>query len=128
MDIARQEDVTPAEALIGLVRGAMGRAAYVDGVLSELMRRHVDDGGDPLVPPPGIRAWLKESRNERNLAARMAASAVNAGAMAVLARRMDLEGGLVADALTAALDVLGLDQDERIRALGAAQERLMLAE
>jgi hypothetical protein len=128
MDIAKKDDVTPADALIGLVRVGMGRAAYVDGVLSEMMRQHIESGGDPLVPPARIHTWLKESRNERNLAARTAKAAVDAGVMEALGRRLDLEGGLVADALTAALDVLGLSDEARMLALGAAQERLMAVE
>lgn len=43
----------------------------------------------------------------------------------VLERQRDLEGQLVADALAAALDVLGLTEEQRIAALGAAQQRLL---
>jgi transcriptional regulator with XRE-family HTH domain len=42
-----------------------------------------------------------------------------------LERRLDDEGQLVADALAAALDVLGLTEDQRIAALAAAQCRLL---
>lgn len=126
MDIAKQEDISPVDALIGMVRTAMGRAAYVDSVLSEHLRVHVEDGGSPLDPPTEIKTWLHQSRLERKLAAQTAQMAVNAGVMTALERRLDLEGSLVADALTAALDALGLDQEDRMRALGAAQERLML--
>lgn len=40
-------------------------------------------------------------------------------------RRLDLEGQLVADALAAALDVLDLSPEQRMAALGAAQQRLL---
>jgi transcriptional regulator with XRE-family HTH domain len=43
----------------------------------------------------------------------------------VLDRHRDLEGQLVADALAAALDVLGLTEEQRMAALGAAQQRLL---
>lgn len=43
----------------------------------------------------------------------------------VLERHRDLEGQLVADALAAALDVLGLTPEQRVAALGAAQQRLL---
>lgn len=43
----------------------------------------------------------------------------------VLERQRDLEGQLVADALAAALDVLGLTEEQRSAALGAAQQRLL---
>lgn len=40
-------------------------------------------------------------------------------------RHLDGEGQLVADALAAALDVLGLTEEQRMAALGAAQQRLL---
>jgi len=126
-EIARTEDISPHEALLTLVKQAAGRAAYVDSVVGELLRRHIADGGDPLSPPDEIRTWLKESRNERNLAARTAKAAVDAGVMAALERRLDLEGELVATALSAALDVLDLTHDQRVAALGAAQQQLLAA-
>jgi hypothetical protein len=43
----------------------------------------------------------------------------------VLERQRDLEGCLVADALAAALDALDLTEEQRIAALGAAQQRLL---
>lgn len=43
----------------------------------------------------------------------------------VLERQRDLEGQLVADALAAALDALGLTEEQRITALAAAQQRLL---
>jgi len=57
-----------------------------------------------------------------------AKGAVDAGVMIAMAQRTDLEGGLVADAVAAALDALGLQAEQRIKALGAAQERLLSAE
>lgn len=128
MEISRQEDMDPMEALLSLVRNAMGKATYVESVLAEMMRRHVEEGGDMLDPPASIRPWLKESRQERMLAARTAKAAVDAGVVTALAQRVDLEGALVADAVAAALDVLALDQDERNRAISAAHERLLTAD
>lgn len=128
MDISERESMDPMEALISLVRTGMGRAAYVESVLSERMRKHIDDGGNPLDPPADMYALLKESRQERLIAARTAKTAVDAGVMTALARRVDLEGSLVADAVAAALDALSLDAEDRMRALGAAQSRLMSAE
>lgn len=128
MEIARQENVTPAEALLSLVRTAMGRAAYVDNLLTGKLSRHIGEGGDPLDPPADVKVWMRESRNERLLAAKTAKAAVDAGVMMALAQRTDLEGGLVADAVAAALDALELSSDQRIKALGAAQQRLLDAE
>lgn len=50
---------------------------------------------------------------------------VEAPAKIALEHRLDLEGQLVADAVAAALDVLGLTEEQRIAALGAAQQRLL---
>jgi len=125
MEIAKREDIAPTDAMLSLVKTAMGRVAYVDAVLAEGLRLHIADGGSPLSPPDGLIPWMKESRNERMLAARTAKAAVDAGAMVALTKQLELDGGLVADALTAALDALGLDHDARMKALGAAQERLL---
>lgn len=124
-EIATEHNVTPHEALIGLVRTATARAAYVDTVIHEQLRRHAADGGDPLAPPKALLPWLKQSREERRLAAATAKQAVDAGVMVALERRLDMEGELVASALSAAMDTLGLDHEQRVLALGAAQQHLL---
>jgi hypothetical protein len=48
--------------------------------------------------------------------------------MVAMAQRLELEGGLVADAVAAALDALDLSPENRMKALGAAQERLLNSE
>lgn len=125
MEIAKQENIGPTDAMLTLVRAAMGRVAYVDAVLTEGLRLHVADGGSPLEPPAQLAKWLQESRLERKLAAQTAKAAVDAGAVIALTKQLEMDGGLVADALTAALDSLDLDHETRMRALGAAQERLL---
>lgn len=124
-ELAAERNITPHEALISLVRTATSRAAYVDTIITECLRRHVAEGGDPLDPPDELRPWLDESRLERKLAATTAKQAVDAGVMVALERRLDLEGELVATALGAALDSLELTHDQRVLALSAAQERLL---
>lgn len=124
-EIAAERNITPHEALLGLVRTATGRAAYVDTIISERLREHVASGGDPLKPPDEVLPWLKHSREERKLAAATAKQAVDAGVMVALERRLDLEGELVAAALGAALDALDLQPEQRMAALGAAQQHLL---
>lgn len=125
-EIAREQNITPHEALLGLVRTATGRAAYVDTIITERLREHVDQGGDPLNPPPEMLPWLKQSREERRLAAGTAKQAVDAGVMVALERRLDLEGELVASALGAALDAApDLPHETRVAMLGAAQQHLL---
>ncbi|MEU9323207.1 hypothetical protein AB0D91_05245 [Streptomyces canus] len=124
-EIAAERNITPHEALLGLVRTATGRAAYIDTIITERLREHVADGGDPLKPPDELTTWLRQSREERKLAATTAKQAVDAGVMVALERRLDMEGELVASALAAALDSLDLDHEQRVKALGAAQQHLL---
>lgn len=125
MDLANTENITPTEALLRLVRSAYAHSVYSDAVVTRQLQKHQEAGGDVLDPPAGLRPWLKEARQANQAAARTAKSAVDAGVMMALAQRLDVEGALVADALTAALDALELEPEQRMRALGAAQERLM---
>lgn len=124
-ELANERDITPHEALLGLVRTAAARAAWTDNIVFQQLRDHVDAGGDPLKPPDGLVPWLRQSREERKLAAHTAKQAVDAGVMAALERRLDLEGELVATALGAALDALELPHEQRVLALSAAQDRLL---
>lgn len=124
-ELAAEQNVTPQEALLGLVRTAVGRAAWTDTIIVQQLRAHVDGGGDPLDPPKTVQTWLKQSREERRLAAVTAKQAVDAGVMVALERRLDLEGDLVAAALSAALDALDLNHEQRVLALGAAQQHLL---
>ena len=126
-EIAREQNITPHEALLGLVRTATGRAAYVDTIITEQLRAHAAEGGDPLRPPKEVVQWLKQSREERRLAAVTAKQAVDAGVMVALERRLDLEGELVAHVLAGVLDSLNLAHEDRMAALGTAQQLLLEA-
>jgi hypothetical protein len=126
-EIAAEREITPHEALLGLVRTAAARAAWTDNIIFQQLRDHTDDGGDPLKPPDELVPWLRQSREERRLAATTAKLAVDAGVMVALERRLDLEGELVAAALSAALDAVELTHEQRVAAFGAAQQHLMLA-
>jgi hypothetical protein len=123
-DEAAARHITPQEALLDLVQTAARRAAYIDQVVAAKLRRLAEEGGDPLDPPAELARWFRESRDERMAATRTAKAAVDSGVMAALERRLDLEGEVVADTLAAVLDVLGLDQEQRVLALTAAQAKL----
>lgn len=126
-EIAAERDITPHEALLGLVRTAAARAAWTDNIVFQRLRDHVDDGGDPLKPPQDLVPWLRQSREERKLASMTAKQAVDAGVMVALERRLDLEGELVATVLGGVLDSLNLSHDQRMAALGTAQLLLLEA-
>lgn len=125
-ELAAEQNITPHEALLGLVRTASARAAWTDLIIAQQLREHVDNGGDPLHPPKSLQPWLAQSREERKLAAGTAKQAVDAGVMVALERRLDLEGELVAAALGAALDAApDLPHETRVAMLGAAQQHLL---
>jgi hypothetical protein len=124
-DIAAERNISPHEALLGLVRTAAARAAWTDTIIVAKLKKHIAAGGEPDDPPDGLVPWLRESRDERIAAMRTAKSAVDAGVMTALERRLDVEGELVASTLGAVLDALGLDQAQRIFALEVAQAKLL---
>lgn len=124
---AAEQNLTPQQVLLNLVRTAAGKVAYVETVIANTMREHVENGGDPLKPPSRMEPLLKLSREERLLAGKTAKSAVDAGVMTALERRLDLEGELVAHVLSGVLDALNLDPEQRMKALGTAQHLLLEA-
>lgn len=126
MELAQELDVNPYEALLLSVRQAGGRAAWTDLQLRDAEARHRESGGITSVPSKDMRFWMTESRRERSLFIKAAQTAVQAGVAAALVQRMELEGAAVADAVTAALDALELTSEQRVAALGAAQERLLV--
>jgi hypothetical protein len=126
-ELAAEQNITPQQVLLNLVRTAAGRAAWVDTMINGVMHEHVANGGDPLNPPPRMNALLKLSRDERDLASKTAKQAVDAGVMVALERRLDLEGELVAHVLSGVLDALDLTQEQRMQALGTAQHLLLEA-
>lgn len=126
-ETAAEHNITPHEALLGLVRTATARAAWTDLIITQRLREHADEGGDPLKPPQDLVPWLKQSREERKIAATTAKQAVDAGVMVALERRLDMEGELVATVLGGVLDRLNLSHEERMDALGTAQQLLLEA-
>jgi hypothetical protein len=123
LDIARELNVTPWEALLKSVRIAAGRAAWVDQQLADAVRRNDGEPGTPEV-----KGWLKESRLERTLLARMAKAAVDAGVAERLVRQTELEGEIVAEVLGRVLDKLGLPPEQRVLAFDEAHRQLLALE
>lgn len=123
LDIARELDVTPWEALIKSVKIAAARAAWVDAQLAEAVRRN---DGDSAVPE--VKGWLRESRAERTLLARIAKSAVDAGVAERLVRQTELEGEIVAEVIGRVIDKLALSAEQRIAAFDEAHRQLLALE
>lgn len=123
LDIARELNVTPWEALLKSVRVAAGRAAWVDAQLADATRRSDGDAANPEV-----KGWLKESRLERTLLARMAKAAVDAGVAERLVRQVELEGEIVAEVIGRVLDKLELTSEQRVLAFDEAHRQLLALE
>lgn len=123
LEVARELDVSPWEALLLAVRRAAGRVAWVDEQLTHATREH--DGESNARP---VMNWLAESRKERALLARTAKAAVDAGVAERLVRQVELEGRVVAEVLGRVLDRLELGPDQRVAAFEAAQEALLVIE
>ena len=124
LDVARELDISPWEALLKNVRLAAGRVAWVDEQLTQAVRENDGDMSKPI-----IAKWLKESRMERTLMAKMAKAAIDGGVAERLVRQTELEGQLVAAAVIAALDKLDfLTTEQRTLALETAHQTLLSAD
>jgi hypothetical protein len=122
LDVARELQVSPWDALLLSTRLAAGRVAWVDRQLADAVGR--EDGA------PGVetRRWLDESRRERSLLARTAKAAVDAGVAERLVRQVELEGRLVAEVLGRTLDALELTAEQRQTAFATAHRELLALE
>jgi hypothetical protein len=123
LDVARELNISPWDALLKNVRLAAGRVAWVDEQLRAVVAAN---DGDMSVPV--VARWLKESRLERTLMAKMAKAAIDGGVAERMVRQVELEGQLVAAAVVAALDKLELTSEQRTLALEAAHAQLLSAE
>lgn len=125
MEVARELQVSPWDALLLGVRLAAGRVAWVDEELRRATREaEADDGGGSSA----VRSWLKESRLERTLLARTAKAAIDAGVAERLVRQVELEGQLVAEVLGRTLDALDLSAEQRQTAFAVAHRELLALE
>lgn len=120
--MAREEQITPWDALLKSVRLAAGRVTWVDEQLDAAVRANDGD-----MAQPAVTRWLQESRLERTLMAKVSKAAIDGGVAERMVRQVELEGQLVAEAIVHALDVLDLTADQRAQALTAAHQRLLSA-
>jgi hypothetical protein len=123
MEVARELQVSPWDALLLGVRLAAGRVAWVDQELRQAVA--ANDGNESV---SAVRGWLKESRLERTLLARTAKAAIDAGVAERLVRQVELEGKLVAEVLGRTLDALELTAEQRQVAFATAHRELLALE
>jgi hypothetical protein len=117
-ELADEHDVTPWDALLGVVRRRSARVAWVDEQLL-----HASE--DPTATRETIQSWLAESRREDTLLGRAAKAAIDAGVAERVVRNHELEGHLMATVLDAVLTQLNLDPDQRVLALETAHRHLL---
>jgi hypothetical protein len=123
MEIAREEDVSPWDALLRATRLASNRVTWVDQQLASVVAAN---DGEPFCA--AVRSAMKESRLERTLLARTAKAAVDAGVAERLVRQVELEGRLVAEVLGRTLDQLELSPEQRQAAFSYAHQELLQLE
>lgn len=123
VDIARELNISPWDALLKAVRVAAARAAWVDAQLAEAVRRN---DGEPGAAE--VKSWLKESRDERLIMSRVAKAALDAGVAERLVRNVELEGEIVAEVIGRVLDKLGLPAEQRVLAFDEAHRQLLALE
>lgn len=123
MDVARELNISPWDALLHSVRVAAGRAAWVDRQLADAVRRN---DGEPGAAE--VKGWLKESRDERLIMSRVAKAALDAGVAERLVRQTELEGEIVAEVIGRVLDKLGLPAEQRVLAFDEAHRQLLALE
>lgn len=120
MDVARELNINPWDALIKAVKVAAGRAAWVDIQLADAVRRNDGEPGHPEV-----KGWLKESRDERMMMARVSKAALDAGVAERMVRNIEVEGEIVAEVIGRVLDKLGLPPEQRVLAFDEAHRQLL---
>lgn len=123
MDVARELNVSPWEALLKSVRSSAGRAEWVDAQLREAVAR---TDGEPANAE--VAYWLKESRLERTHLAKVAKAAIDAGVAERLVRNVELEGQLVAEVIGRVIDSLDLAPELRVKAFEVAHTQLLVLE
>jgi hypothetical protein len=136
--IAQELNVSPWDALLLEVRRSAGRCRWLDERLHvtnvrederATLARALEADDDPEAPPdpglsPALRRLLGESRAERRHLAVVSKAAIDAGVAERVVRQLELEGGLVAAAIVAGLDLLDLTPEQRGDALAAAHAHL----
>lgn len=120
VDIARELDISPWDALLMSVRTAAGRVAWVDDELKTVVARNDGD-----MSQAEVVLWLKESRNERTLLAKMAKAAIDAGVAERMVRNVEMEGKIVAEVIGRVIDKLDLSAEKRMLAFDEAHRQLL---
>lgn len=119
---ARTLQVTPWEGLLWAVRIAAGRVAFCEAKLATA------DCDEDLEPSGRLIHWVKQAELWHDKLLRASKLAVDAGVAERLVRQVELEAALMLRATTLTLDELGLDEEQRSRALGIMSRNLLLLE
>lgn len=135
---AGELNVSPWEAILGEVRRAAYRAAWIDERVNLDARRErsliESDGVDfekasdfelaVRIRSEELRQWIEQSRKERAHLTKVAADAVRAGLSERYIDSLRAEARMIAQALTRALDAAELTAEQRAAASAALREAL----
>ena len=138
---ARALDVTPWEGLLLAVRIAAGRVAFCEVKLSEAYSDHQLEppqdsyGASGRVgenengqPGQNLHYWVKQAELWHDKLARVSKLAIDAGVAERLVRQLELEAQLMLRATNITLEELGLNDEDRQRALGIMSRTLLALE
>jgi hypothetical protein len=119
---ARALDISPWEGLLWGVKIAAGRLAFCEQKLSTATC------DEDLLPTGPLWHWVKQAELWHKKLTVVSKLAIDAGVAERLVRQVDLEAQLMLRATTLTMDELGLNDDQRERALGIMSRNLLALE
>jgi hypothetical protein len=131
-------DVTPWEGLLTAVRIAAGRVAYIEAKLATAeVDRQLEPPKDNAISEAGrvqdqqgtnMHHWVKQAEYWTDRLAKVSKMAIDAGVAERMVRQLELEAQLMLRATNLTLDELGLDEEQRQRALVIMSRNLLRLE
>lgn len=135
---ARELQCTPWEALLRAVRIAAGRVAFIEAKLASATEDRQLEPPDNDVEVEAARTgdrggtnlhhWVRQAEVWHDRLTRVSKLAIDAGVAERLVRQLELEAQLMLRAANMTLDELGMDDDQRQRALSALARNLLALE
>lgn len=135
---ARALDVTPWEGLLHAVKIAAGRVAFIEQKIGEATEdRQLEPPEKNCISEAGrtqdqqgtnLFYWVKQAELWHDKLAKVSALAIQQGVAERFVRQLELEAQLMLRATNRTLEELGLDDDERQRALVIMSRNLLALE
>lgn len=119
---AQELNVTPWEALLQQVRMLAGQVAFLQEKVNRCEREF---GVDALKPGGEAGEWVDMLEKRGDRLARVAKMAIDAGVAERLVRQVELEAELMLKSTLFALDALGMNEDDKERALELMSAKML---